>query len=72
MNDWQTTAEKLGGVGRSTVFGLWASGELGSVTIGRRRFSTDSQIDRYINRLEISGDAAMQQRTDDPRGAAVG
>jgi hypothetical protein len=62
MHDWEGVAAKLGGVGRSTVFGLWASGELGSVTIGRRRFSTDSQIDRYISRLEISGER---------RGAAV-
>lgn len=52
MNDWEATASKLGGVGRSTVFGLWASGELGSVTIGRRRFSTDAQVADYIGRLE--------------------
>lgn len=57
MNDWKATAGKLGGVGRSTVFELWASGELGSVTIGRRRFSTDSQIDQYIRHLEMSGAA---------------
>lgn len=52
MNDWKSTAAKLGGVGRSTVFALWASGELGSVKIGRRRFSTDRQIAEYIARLE--------------------
>lgn len=52
MNDWKATAEKLGGVGRSTVFALWQSGDLGSVTIGRRRFSTDRQLDEYISRLE--------------------
>jgi hypothetical protein len=38
--------------GRSTVFGLWASGELPSVRIGKRRFSTDKQIADYISRLE--------------------
>ncbi|SBS77826.1 conserved hypothetical protein [uncultured Mycobacterium sp.] len=52
MNDWKATADKLGGVGRSTVFGLWASGELPSVRIGKRRFSTDRQIEDYISRLE--------------------
>lgn len=52
MNDWKTTAQKLGNVGRSTVFGLWASGQLGSVQIGRRRFSTDRQIEMYISQLE--------------------
>lgn len=52
MNDWKATADKLGGVGRSTVFELWKDGELKSVTIGRRRFSTDSQIEEYIRALE--------------------
>lgn len=42
------------GVSRTVVFALWASGELGSVTIGRRRFSTDRQIDDYLSRLEQS------------------
>lgn len=51
MNDWRTVATKLS-VGRSTVFGLWASGELPSVRIGKRRFSTDNQIADYISRLE--------------------
>lgn len=52
MNDWRSTAIKLGGVGRSTVFALWASGELPSVKIRRLRFSTDKQIADYIARLE--------------------
>ncbi|MCV7316312.1 hypothetical protein H7J77_12275 [Mycolicibacillus parakoreensis] len=52
MNDWKATGEKLGGVGRSTVFELWGSGELASVTIGRRRFSTDTQIAAYVQSLE--------------------
>ena len=52
MNDWKATAAKLGNVSRSTVFGLWARGELGSVTIGSRRFSTDRQLAEYISRLE--------------------
>ncbi|OBK56188.1 hypothetical protein A5656_19965 [Mycobacterium gordonae] len=59
-NDHRQVGERLG-VGRSAVFGLWASGELESVTIGRRRFSTDRQIDEYLARLEQAasgGDAA--------------
>ncbi|MFQ2875116.1 hypothetical protein ACLILY_07170 [Mycobacterium sp. MS3] len=52
-NDCHATGEKLG-VGRSTVFKLWGTGELKSVTIGRRRFSTDRQIDAYLNELESS------------------
>lgn len=53
MNDWRKTSEALGGVCRSKVFELWTSGELGSVYIGRRRFSTDQQIAQYIERLEL-------------------
>lgn len=52
MNDWKATSAKLGNVSRSTVFGLWASDQLASVKIGKRRFSTDKQIAEYISRLE--------------------
>lgn len=53
MNSWQETSAKLGGISRSTVFALWASGELGSVRVGKkRRFSTDKQIAEYIAKLE--------------------
>lgn len=51
MNDWRAVAAKLS-VGRSTVFALWKSGELGSVTIKSRRLSTDRQIEAYISKLE--------------------
>jgi hypothetical protein len=54
MNNWQSTADKLGGVSRTMVFKLWASGELGSVTIGTRRFSTDNQISDYIGSREAA------------------
>lgn len=52
MNDWEATSLRLGGISRSTVFALWASKELGSVKIGKLRFSTDRQIEEYIERLE--------------------
>lgn len=59
-NDHAQTGARLG-IGRSKVFELWSSGALASVKIGRRRFSTDTQIDDYIGRLEAQangGDAA--------------
>ena len=52
MNDWEATSAKLGGISRTMVFQLWASGALASVKIGKRRFSTDKQIEDYISRLE--------------------
>lgn len=52
MNDWEKTSLKLGGISRALVFELWKSGVLGSVKIGRRRFSTDKQIATYIAALE--------------------
>ena len=58
VNDWKATSGKLGGVGRTRVFALWASGDLGSVAIGRRRFSTDKQICAYVDRLEREASVA--------------
>jgi hypothetical protein len=52
MNNWEAVGLKLGGVSRSLVFQLWHSGELASVKVGKRRFSTDKQIADYISRLE--------------------
>lgn len=52
MNDHKAVGLKLGGISRTMVFQLWASGALASVKIGKRRFSTDKQIADYISRLE--------------------
>ncbi|MDO3202125.1 hypothetical protein [Mycobacteroides abscessus] len=52
MNDWRATGQKLGRLGRSKVFELWLTGELASVKIGARRFSTDRQINEFIAKLE--------------------
>lgn len=52
MNGWEATSRKLGGISRSLVFKLWKTGELESVKVGKRRFSTDKQITEYISRLE--------------------
>lgn len=51
MNDHADVSARLK-VSRSTVFALWKSGQLGSVKIGKRRFSTDRQITEYVARLE--------------------
>jgi excisionase family DNA binding protein len=42
-------------VGRSTVFGLLASGELRSVKIGRRRLVPESALVDYIAGLDEQG-----------------
>ncbi|WP_182871591.1 hypothetical protein [Mycobacteroides abscessus] len=52
MHDWKALAAKLGNVSRTTIFMLWNSGELGSVKVGRRRFSTERQLAEYIAKLE--------------------
>lgn len=54
LNNWEDTAAKLGKISRRTVTKLWSTGELSSVMIGSRRFSTDSQIAEYIAGLEKS------------------
>lgn len=52
LNNWRSTAAKLGGISRAQVFKLWASGDLASVVIGTRRFSTDEQIADFIAALQ--------------------
>jgi excisionase family DNA binding protein len=42
----------LGGLGRTKVYELIASGELRTVKIGRRRFVPVSAIAEYVARLE--------------------
>jgi uncharacterized protein (UPF0261 family) len=48
LNAIPATQERLGNMGRTKLFELIRSGELKSVTIGRRRFVADSEIDRFI------------------------
>ena len=52
LHGWQEVAHQLGGICRSKVFELWESGQLGSVKLGKLRFSTDRQIAEYIAKLE--------------------
>lgn len=46
------TGKALGGIGRTKTFELIKSGELRTVTIGRRRFVPVTAIEEYVARLE--------------------
>jgi excisionase family DNA binding protein len=48
-------AAKLLSVGRTTMFGLIRSGEVRTVTIGRRRLVPVSEVDAYVERLRGVG-----------------
>ncbi|MDL9944270.1 hypothetical protein QSJ19_01460 [Gordonia sp. ABSL11-1] len=56
LNDWKETGSKIR-ASRSTVFSLWHSGVLGSLKVGKRRFSTDQQIAEFIDRQSMGGAA---------------
>lgn len=45
-------AARLLGVGRSTIYGLLAAGELASVKIGRSRRVSRRELDDYVARME--------------------
>ncbi|SDJ94139.1 helix-turn-helix domain-containing protein [Nonomuraea jiangxiensis] len=47
---WPDAGRLLGGLGRTTMHGLVASGELPSITIGRRRFIATRDIEEYVER----------------------
>ena len=60
LYDIEDTRERLGGIGRSTLFLLLKTQQIGSVKVGRRRMVPQSQIDAYIER----------NLKDDPMGNA--
>lgn len=45
---WPDAGKALGGIGRTTTYQLIKSGELPSVTIGRRRFVAVQDLDAYV------------------------
>lgn len=47
---WPDAGKALGGIGRTTTYKLIKSGELPSVTIGRRRFVASQDLDEYVER----------------------
>jgi excisionase family DNA binding protein len=48
--------QRLGGIGRSTIYELINRGEIEKVNIGRRGFITAASITAYVNRLTGEGD----------------
>jgi hypothetical protein len=44
----------LGGVGHTTLYELFKSGELTKVNIGRRAFVTAKSLEAYVNRLSAA------------------
>lgn len=46
---------RLGNIGKSTLFELLRTGELGSVKVGARRFVTEAQLSAFIGSLEQNG-----------------
>ena len=61
------TCERLG-VGRTTVYGLIAEGELESVKVGRRRLIPASSPAAYLERLAAA--ARREAEATGPMGAA--
>lgn len=45
------TLRQCGGISRTKVYGLFESGELQRVKLGRRTFVTQSSIDRLVAKL---------------------
>ena len=54
LHDITTVQKLLGGVSRSTVYELFASGQLKSVKVGKRRFVTNDEALRYVGSLEVA------------------
>ncbi|MDO2969557.1 hypothetical protein [Mycobacteroides abscessus] len=52
VHDCTAVQRALGDISRSTVRRLWRTGQLKSVQIGSRRFSTSGQLADYIAQLE--------------------
>ncbi len=51
LHDIITTQKLLGGVSRSTIYELFASGQLKSVKLGKRRFVPHEEALRYVASL---------------------
>jgi predicted DNA-binding transcriptional regulator AlpA len=52
LNDEKETRDRVGGIGRTKLWQLDKKGELRGVSIGRRRFWPDSEIDRFLDSLK--------------------
>lgn len=58
LHDQKATRDRLGGIGLTKLYELWGTGELGSVYIGKRRYSSEAQIEDFIQRLESKQESA--------------
>ncbi|SFO14714.1 DNA binding domain-containing protein, excisionase family [Actinomadura madurae] len=52
---WPDAGEALGGISRTTTYELIRSGELPSVTIGRRRFVAVADLDAFVEGRRTGG-----------------
>lgn len=57
--DFVAARAALGGIGRTTMYGLVNSGSLTAVKIGRRTFITRSSVEAYVTEI------AMKAGSDD-------
>ena len=62
LYDQKATRVRLGGIGLTKLYELWGTAEkpgpLGSVYIGKRRYSSEAQIEDFIQRLESKQESA--------------
>lgn len=54
---YDDTRERLGGIGRTTLYELIERGELTRVNIGRRGFITAKSLAAYVDRLSEAASA---------------
>ena len=54
LNDEHQTRAQLGGLGRTKLYELTATGEIARVQIGRRRFWPQTAIDEFVESLTAS------------------
>lgn len=56
MHTVPDAAEQLGGMSRTAIYGLIASGEIATVKVGRRTYITHDELQRYVGTLNRRGD----------------
>lgn len=54
---WPDAGHALGGLGRTSVYQLIKSGELPTVTVGRRRFVAVQDLDEFVEQRRTAARA---------------
>lgn len=67
---WPDAGQRLGGLGRTSVYHLIKSGELPSVTIGRRRFVADQDLDAFVEKRRAACAPHSSANEQEPDKAA--